>query len=78
MCLAVPAQVIKIEGESAEVQVGGIKRQVRLDLIEDVQVGDYLLVHSGFALHKLEEEEAQASLEAWRELLDEGCPETSG
>ncbi len=70
MCLAVPAQVVKIDGESAEVQVGGIRRRVSLDLIADVQVGDYLLVHSGFALHKLEEEEAQASLEIWRELLE--------
>lgn len=71
MCLAVPAQIIKIDDNCADVQVGGIKRQVRLDLIEEtVRTGDYVLVHSGFALHKLEDEEARASLDAWRELLD--------
>ncbi len=69
MCLAVPAQVVKLEGDSAEVELGGALRQVRLDLVEDVRLGDYLLVHSGFALHKMEDDEALASLEAWRGLL---------
>ncbi len=71
MCLAVPAQVISIDGDCAEVRVGGVRRQVRLELLaEKAQAGDYLLVHSGFALHKLGDEEARASLEAWRELID--------
>lgn len=72
MCLAVPTRIISIDGDSAEVDTGGVTRQVRLDMIEDdVMVGDYLLIHSGFAMHKLNEEEAMVSLEAWRELLNE-------
>ena len=71
MCLAVPAKVVKLDGDSAEVELGGVLRQVRLDMVEDVQLGDYLLVHSGFALHKMADDEAQASLEVWRGLLKE-------
>ncbi len=72
MCLAIPAQVVKLDGNNAQVQVGGVSRQVRLELIEEkVQVGDYVLVHSGFAIHKMEEEQAKASLDTWQGLLDE-------
>ena len=72
MCLAVPAQVVKIDGDNAEVSLGGVSRNVVLSLIdEDVQVGDYVLMHSGFAIHKMDYELAKESLNTWRELLDE-------
>ena len=72
MCLAVPARVVEIEGNEARVQVGEIRRRVRLELIaERVRVGDYLLVHSGFAIHKLDEDQARLSLQEWERLLHE-------
>ncbi|MFA4016980.1 MAG: hypothetical protein RUDDFDWM_002092 [Candidatus Fervidibacterota bacterium] len=62
MCLAVPMRVVAINGNEAEVEQSGTKLQVRIDLVEDVKVGDYVLVHAGFAIQKLDEEEAIETL----------------
>lgn len=69
MCLAMPAQVVEISanGEEARVSLGGVMKEVSLALVEDVQVGDYVLLHVGFALNKLSEEEAQKTLELFAE-----------
>jgi len=68
MCLAVPGKVIDIEGKTAVVDFGGVKREVRLDLLPDVKVGDYVIVHTGFAIEKLDEKRALEILEAWAEV----------
>jgi len=82
MCLSVPARVISIEGNNAKVSVGGSILNASLDLVEDVKPGDYILLHTGFALQKIDEEEAQETLkifedfEALNEALDEEELET--
>ncbi|MBL4606559.1 MAG: HypC/HybG/HupF family hydrogenase formation chaperone [Pseudomonadales bacterium] len=72
MCLAVPAKAISIdkEADTAKVSLGGILKDVSLSLVEDVCIGDYLLIHVGFALNKLDEKEALLTLKAFEELAD--------
>lgn len=62
MCLAVPGKIKKIEGRLAEVDFGGVTRESALDLLADAKVGDYILVHAGYAIQKLDEQEAQETL----------------
>jgi len=69
MCIAAPAQIIEINDNVATVDFGGVRQQAKLDLVEDVDVGRYVLVHSGYAIEVLSDQEAQESLEAWDELL---------
>ena len=68
MCLAIPAKVIKIEGDMATIEVACVVRSASLMLVTDVVVGDYVIVHAGFAIHKVDPEEAQESLELLRQL----------
>ena len=68
MCLAIPGKVIKIDSEMATIDVGGVKRSASLMLLADVEVGDYVIVHAGFAIHKVDSGEAQASLRLFRKL----------
>ena len=72
MCIAAPAHVIEINREDnwLVADFGGARQQAKLDLLPDVEVGDYVLIHAGFAIEKLTEEAAKESLEAWEELLD--------
>jgi hydrogenase expression/formation protein HypC len=70
MCLAIPAEVIEIQDEMATIQVGDVLRKACLTLLPEVQVGDYVIVHAGFALHKVDPQEAQESLRLLRELAD--------
>lgn len=71
MCLAIPMEVLTIDGRSAEVQVGGTRQTVRLDLIsESPEVGDFVIVHAGFALTRLDREEAVATLKLFEEGLN--------
>ncbi len=71
MCLAIPGEVLTVEEERATVDVGGVEQEVRLDtLSEDVTEGDYLLVHTGFAIQKLSPEEAQETLSLFDELIE--------
>ncbi|MGQ9759235.1 MAG: HypC/HybG/HupF family hydrogenase formation chaperone [Candidatus Methanomethylicaceae archaeon] len=74
MCLAIPARVLKIEGDRAEVEIGGVRREASLALVADagVGVGDYVLVHTGYAIAKIKEEEAEDILKTWNEILSEG------
>lgn len=69
MCLAVPAKVLSIEGDQAQVDFGGASRAVNVSLV-DVRPGQYVIVHAGFAISVMDEEEAQQSLETWREFLE--------
>ncbi len=71
MCIAAPAQIIEIDNSDkmAVVDFGGVRQQVKLDLVEDVEEGRYVLVHSGYAIEVMTDEAAKESLEAWDELL---------
>ncbi len=62
MCLAIPVKLTKIEGEIGWVEMGGVKRKINLFLLSDVKVGDYVLLHAGFAISKVEEKEAEELL----------------
>ena len=73
MCLAIPGKVLSVEegvGRMAKVQFGGITRTVSLDLVPEAGVGDYVLVHVGFAISKIDEEEARKTMEALEQLAD--------
>lgn len=63
MCLSVPGKVISIENETALVDVGGTSISVGIQLLEEVRLGDYVLIHSGFALQLISEEDAKSQLE---------------
>lgn len=69
MCIAAPAQIVEINDNVAIVDFGGVRQNAKLDLVEDVDVGRYVLVHSGYAIEVLSDQEAKESLEAWEELL---------
>ncbi len=69
MCLAVPGLIEEIEGDEAEIDFGGVTREANVSLV-DVEVGDYVIVHAGYAIERLEEEEAKESLEAWDEVME--------
>jgi len=62
MCLAVPMRIIEIRGEMGDVEVGGVKREVGLMLLEDAKVGDWVIIHAGFAIAKLDEDQASETL----------------
>ncbi|MEM1507630.1 MAG: HypC/HybG/HupF family hydrogenase formation chaperone [Candidatus Bathyarchaeia archaeon] len=68
MCLAIPARVIEVNGDLAKADFGGVVREVNISLV-DAKVGDYILVHAGYAIQVLDEKEANETLELWREIL---------
>lgn len=70
MCLAVPLRLIEIHDKEAIAEAGGIRRPVRVDFICDPQVGDYVMVHAGFAIERLSEAQALANLKALQEVAD--------
>ena len=71
MCLAVPAQVTEFRsGDAAIVDLGGVRKEISLALVDDVAVGDYVIVHVGFALQKLEPEEAERTLQLFAALAE--------
>jgi hydrogenase expression/formation protein HypC len=72
MCLSIPSKVVKIDKTTnvATVDTLGVKRTVGLDLVgEPVDIGDYVLIHVGFAMNKIDEKEALASIEVYKELI---------
>ena len=68
MCLAVPLKLIEINGNDAVGEAMGMRRKVRVDLISEPKIGDYVMVHAGFAIERLAEEQALEDLETWEEL----------
>ena len=68
MCLAIPLKVKTVAGTIAQVELGGVLRQVSLMLTPDVKVGDWVLVHTGFAINVLDEKEAQETLALFAEI----------
>ena len=68
MCLAIPALVKSIEGTDAEVEIGGVGRRISIWLTPEVKVGDYVLIHTGYAINVLDENEAEATLRLLEEM----------
>jgi hydrogenase expression/formation protein HypC len=68
MCLSIPAKIDSIEGDMAVVSVGGVTYKASLQLIDDAAVGDYILLHTGFAIQKISEEEAAETLRVFKEF----------
>ena len=73
MCLAVPVKVVSVEGIEAEVEIGGVKRRVSIMLPPEARVGDYVLLHTGYAINVIDEAEALETLKILEEMasLDE-------
>ncbi|MFH1311685.1 MAG: HypC/HybG/HupF family hydrogenase formation chaperone [Candidatus Eisenbacteria bacterium] len=70
MCLAIPALIVEKDGVRAKANIGGVVREVSLEIVDlPAEVGDYVLVHAGFAIHKLEKEYALETLRLMREVL---------
>ena len=71
MCIAAPAQVVEINEEKniGFVDFGGVRQQIKLDLVDEIEVGKYVLVHAGYAIEVLSDQAAKDSLEAWDELI---------
>ena len=70
MCLSIPAKVESIKEEMATVSVGGTEYEASLQMVDDVKVGDYVLLHTGFAIQKISEEEAIETLKVYEEFDD--------
>ncbi len=70
MCLAVPLKIISIKGKMGIGELGGVKKKVSLMLLDEVKVGDYVLLHAGFAINKLETKEAEELLQLLREMSE--------
>lgn len=70
MCLAIPAQIISIQGQDAQVDAGGVQRRIGVMLTPDVKVGDYVLVHAGFSIGIVDPQEAEETLALFKELAD--------
>lgn len=72
MCLAVPMKVVEIAEGTAVCEIDGVRREGSLMMLDDVAVGDYVLLHAGFAIEKIDPVEAQKTLDVFREVLDAG------
>lgn len=69
MCLAIPVKVVELrEGDQAMVNVGGVRKEISLALVNGIDVGDYVILHVGFAIQKLDAEEAEKTLALFAEL----------
>ena len=69
MCLAIPMKLISIDGDEGLVESGGLKRKANLSFLKDAKVGDYILIHAGFAIEKLKKEEARKTLRAIKGIV---------
>lgn len=80
MCLAVPGQVLNVGDDplrTATVSFGGVTKSVSLAMVPEAQVGDYVIVHVGFAISKLDEEAARRTLETYAEMAASGKPDAT-
>lgn len=71
MCLAIPGKIIEIvdaENQIAKVDVGGVRRNINTGMIDDTKVGDYVLIHVGFAMTKIDEQQAEETLRVLKEI----------
>ena len=70
MCLAVPLKIVEIDSLNGVGEVEGLRRRMRLDFIKEPRVGEYVIVHAGFAIERLGEEQAKADIAEWNEVRD--------
>jgi len=68
MCLGIPLKIIEINDGDAVGELNGIKRKIRIDLVKNVSVGDFVMVHAGFAIEIMKEEQAMEAIEILKEL----------
>jgi hydrogenase expression/formation protein HypC len=71
MCLAIPGKILNIDGNSALVDFDGIKQKVIIALIQDPEVGKFVIVHAGYAIEQMDEKDALEAIEQWKELAEE-------
>ncbi len=69
MCLAMPMKVVEVDGDDGVGELGGVRRKISFQLLDRVEVGDYVLVHAGFAISKVDEDDARETIDA----MDECC-----
>ena len=69
MCLAIPGKIVKIEDDMADVDFGGVTRKANVSMVE-AEVGMWAVVHAGFAIQLMDEEDAQETIRLWNEVLD--------
>ena len=70
MCLAIPALIVEKHGDFAKASIGGVEREISLEMSDQpIEVGDYVLLHAGFAIHKIGREEAEETLRLMREVF---------
>ena len=76
MCLGIPGLVVEVKPESdrAVIEVFGVQREISTFLVGEVQTGEYLIVHTGYAIEKLDVEEAKIRLKLWEEILKDAYP----
>lgn len=74
MCLAIPMKIVEIAGPVAQVEASGVRRSARVDLIDAPQVGDYVIIHAGVAIERLDLAEAQETLRLIQEMLSTEAP----
>jgi len=68
MCLAIPLKIIELNGNEAVGESMGMRRKLRVDFIDNPRIGDYVIVHAGFAIERLSERQALEDLEAWEDV----------
>ncbi|MCL2607548.1 MAG: HypC/HybG/HupF family hydrogenase formation chaperone [Methanomassiliicoccaceae archaeon] len=68
MCLALPGKIVSIDGDTASVDFGGVVKQANITMVEP-NIGDWVVVHAGFAIETMDEEEARRTLDLWNEVL---------
>jgi len=72
MCLAIPMEITEINGNEAVAEAGGVRKEVRLDLLDGAAIGDFVLIHTGYAIEKLDAEEARETLELIKQVYRAG------
>ena len=70
MCLAIPLKLVEIDGKRAVGEAMGMRRELRVDFIDKPKLGEYVIVHAGFAIERLGEQQALEDLECWGEVAD--------
>jgi hydrogenase expression/formation protein HypC len=70
MCLAVPVKIISIDGDEAEVEIGGVRQRIGIALTPEAKIGDYVLLHAGYAINIINESEAQETLKMFQEIAN--------
>lgn len=68
MCLAIPARIVELSGAGATVDIGGNRRDADISLLDEVRIGDYVLLHAGFAITRMEEDDALETLKIWEKV----------